>query len=428
MVSVRKRAELAALRSRVAELEAAAGPLATPALGAPTARPRPSDMFGGGFLGGSWAQVSRDQAMAVPTLAYIRHQLAGGVASMPLQRFRQTPTLDQPPVEIDPGWCLDPDPAPSLPRSVFWAWMIDDLFFGGHCTLVVLARDSAGFPVAFRRVLPGQVTYDPQTLAWGTFWPTTVFYMGSEIPMTDLVVVSGPNEGICNYGAAAILAALDLEAHAGISAAEPMPNIDLHQTAGEPMAQGDVDALISQWQAARAQGATAYTPQNLEARAIGGWSNADMEMVAGRQYQATQLARLAGVNPVLVSAATGSSSSYVYTNQADYRQAFLDDVLDTYLQAIEGRLSAGDVTPRGQYVQFDRDAFTRMPLAQRVQVFVGALRGDASPEQVNSLADALDLDFNMPTPTGDAPTEPAPTATPSPPPAPAPAPAPTGGP
>jgi hypothetical protein len=398
---VRKRAELATLRTRVAELEAAAGP-GGQTLSGPVARPRPSDFFGGGFLGGTWATVTRDQAMGVPTLAYIRHQLAGGVASMPLLRYRQPAT---------PG--ADPDPAPGIPKSVFWAWVIDDLFFNGHATLVVLSRDSAGFPVAFRRVLPGQVTYDPTMLAWGTFWPAVVFYMGREIPGEDLIVISGPSEGICNYGGPAILAALDLEAHASTAAAEPMPNIDLHQTSGEPLSQSAADDLIARWQLARAQGATAYTPQNLEARPVGGYSNADMEMVAARQYQATQLARLAGVNPVLVSAATGSSSSYVYTNQADYRQAFLDDVLDTYLQAIEGRLSAGDVTPRGQYVQFDRDAFTRMPLAQRVQVFVGALRGDATPEAVNALAEALDLDFNMPTPAGDP-------AAPSPPPAPAP--------
>ena len=396
---MRKRAELATLRARVADLEAGA-PLAQ-ALGGAGARPRPAD-FGGGFLGGSWAEVSRDQAMGVPTLAFIRHQLAGGVASMPLERFRQASAVDADAVKIDPGWCVDPDPAPSIPSSVFWAWVIDDLFFGGHCTLVVLARDAAGFPVAFRRVLPGQVTYDPTTLAWGTFWPTHVYYMGQEIPAADLVVISGPTDGICNYGASVVAAALDLEAHAATAAAEPMPNIDLHQTSGEPLSQGAADDLISRWQIARAQGATAYTPQNLEARAVGGWSNADQEMVAARQYQATQLARLAGVNPVLVSAATGSSSSYVYTNQADYRQAFLDDVLDTYLRAIEGRLSAGDVTPRGQYVQFDRDAFTRMPLAQRVQVFVGALRGDATPEVVDALAQALDLDFRVPTPTGGA--------------------------
>jgi Phage portal protein len=396
---VRKRAELATLRTRVAELEAAVGP-GGQALSGPVARPRPSDVFGGGFLGGSWQTVTRDQAMAVPTLAYIRHQLAGGVASMPLKRFRQPADLTADPVQLDPGWCADPDPAPGIPRSVFWAWVIDDLFFIGRSTLVALSRDSAGFPASFRRVLPGQLTYDPTSLAWGTFWPTTVYYMGQEIPPEDLIVISGPSEGICNYGAAGILAALDLESHAATSAAEPMPNIDLHQTSGEPLSQTAADDLISRWQVARAQGATAYTPQNLEARAVGGWSAAEMELVAARQYQATQLARLAGVNPVLVSAATGSSSSYVYTNQADYRQAFLDDVLDTYLQAIEGRLSAGDVTPRGQYVEFDRDQFTRMPLAQRVQVFVGALRGGATPEVVDALAEALDLDFQMPTPTG----------------------------
>ncbi len=358
------------------------------------------DFFGGGFLGGNWQTVSRDDAMGAPTLAFIRHQLAGGVASMPLQRFRQPAAVGVDPVELDQGWCADPDPAPTIPSSVFWAWVIDDLFFSGHSTLVILSRDSAGFPASFRRVLPGQVTYDPSTLAWGTFWPAVVFYMGREIPGQDLVVIAGPHEGICNYGGGVITAALNLEAAAGTAAAEPMPNIDLHQTSGEPLSQSAADDLIARWQMARAQGATAYTPQNLEARSVGGWSSAEMELVASRQYQATQLARMAGVNPTLVSAATGSSSSYVYTNQADYRQAFLDDVLDSYLRAIEGRLSAGDVTPRGQFVQFDRDEFTQMSKAEKVTAMIGALRSQATPEAIAAIASFLGLDFEIPTPTG----------------------------
>jgi hypothetical protein len=225
-----------------------------------------------------------------------------------------------------------------------------------------------------------------------------------EVPGEDVIAISGPHDGICNYAAQVIKAALDLETSSATAAAEPLPNIDLHQTAGEPLSPDAAANLVNDWKAARAVGATAYTPQNLEARALG-WSAADQQMTEARQYMATQLARAAGVNPVLVSAAMGSSSSYVYTNQADYRGAFLDDVLDAYLQAIEGRLSANDVTPRGQYVEFDRDAFTRIPLLERVQVMVAGLKAEAPVALVNQLSQALDLDFVLP----DEPTPPAPT-------------------
>ena len=202
-----------------------------------------------------------------------------------------------------------------------------------------------------------------------------------------------------------------------------MPNIDLHQTGGEPISQAQADELVATWKAARALGATAYTPSNLEARTLG-WSSADQQMIEARQYMSTQLARMAGVNPVLVSAAMGSSSSYVYTNQADYRQAFLDDVLDAYLQAIEGRLSANDVTPRGQYVEFDRDEFTRLPLLERVQVMVAALKAGDPPALVNQLAAVLDLDFAIPEEDTTPPPSPSETPLPSdgPPPGPAPVP------
>ena len=410
------------LAARVADLEASAVPLGPPA-------PPIGVAADGGGDPWSWMfanTVSRSTAMAVPTLAYIRAQLAGGVSSMPLERYRRDPAGGEP-TKLDPGWCQDPDPAATITSSLFWAWIIDDLFFMGRSTLVVLARDSGGFPAAFRRVLPGQLVYDPEVLAWGTFTAIPpIFYMGSEIRPEDVIAIDGPHEGICNYGAAVIKAAYDLETNSATAAAEPLPNIDLHQTGGEPLSPTAAQELVASWKAARALGATAYTPQNLDARALG-WSAADQQMVEGRQYMSTQLARLAGVNPVLVSAAMGSSSSYVYTNQADYRQAFLDDVLDTYLQAIEGRLSANDVSPRGQYLEFDRDEFTRLPLLERVQVMVAALKGGDPPALVNQLAKVLDLDFEIPetdtvvvppSPPAPAPIPPGPApAAPRPPPA-----------
>ena len=393
-----------ALEARLAEIEAA-GPV--PAGYGPLPPPDTATAYVGGgplpwaFLYG--ATCTRAEAIQVPTLAYIRSQLSGGLASMPLERYRQTytPDGDALTVRLPPGWTVDPDPAPAIGPSVFWSWIIDDLFFTGTSTLVVLARDSTGYPVAFRRILPGQLTYDPSRLAVGTGPGPTMYYLGVEVPAEDVIAIAGPHDGICNYGGRVIRAALDLETSAATSAAEPLPNIDLHQTAGEPLSPDAAKMLVAEWKAARALGATAYTPQNLEAKPMG-YSAQDQQLVEARQYMATQLARLAGVNPVLVSAAMGSASSYVYSNQADYRAAFLDDVLDAYLRAIEGRLSAGDVTPHGQYVEFDRDAFTRLPLADRVQIMVGALRGGAQAELVNQLATVLDLDVALPSgPAGE---------------------------
>jgi hypothetical protein len=387
-----------ALARRVAELEAAAGDRPPPPhVAAWTAGPL--DQWPG------WTQgATRAAAMSVPTLAFIRSQLAGGLSAMPLERYRQTfdPAGVPLTVKLAPGWTANPDPAPTMPRSLFWSWVIDDLFFHGQCTLVVLARDADGFPVAFRRVIHGQTPYWPEMLALGTFWQMEVSYMGVDVPAEDQIVIAGPHDGVCNYGAAEIAAALALETNAATAAAEPLPNIDLHQTAGEPLSSTAAQQLVADWKAARQAGATAYTPSNLDAKPLG-FSAADQQMTEARQYMATQMARLAGVNPVLVSAAMGASSSYVYTNQSDYRAAFLDDVLDGYLQAIEGRLSANDVTPRGQYLQFDRDAFTRLPLIERVQIMVAAIKGAAEPAMVNQLARVLDLDFALPVGPDDTP-------------------------
>lgn len=380
-----------ALRERLAALEAVVIEAAAPPAGmlptnVATRGASPSDPS-------SWlwaATVTRAEAMAVPVLAFIRHQLAGGVASMSLDRYRTG--ADGEVVELPAGWCAEPDPAPTIPVSVFFAWIVDDLFFGGTSTLVALARDATGYPVAFRRVLPGQLSYDPTTLAWGMAASSgQITYLGAPVDPADVIVINGPHEGICNYGAGPIRAALDLEAAAGTAAAEPVPNVELHQTSGEQLSSSAAEDLVTRYRAARARGATAYTPAHIETK-VHGYSSADQQIIEGRQYTATQLARLAGVNPVLVSAAMGAASSYVYTNQADYRQAFLDDVLDAYLRAIEGRLSAPDVTPRGQSVIFDRDAFTRPTLLDRANVLLEALRV-LPPAAVPAIGDALGLDL-----------------------------------
>jgi hypothetical protein len=381
------RAQNRALRAQVAQLEAAAA-AAGAVNGWRTVRTVQAGPTGEAW---TWAPVvDRGEAMQVPVLAFIRNQLAGGMASMTLERVRVAP--DGTETDLPAGWLDDPDPAATIPLSVFWAWVVDDLFFAGVSTLVVLSRYVDGFPASLRRILPGQLSYDPTTLAYGMQPTVPPAYLGQQIDPADLVVIAGPHEGIVNYGSGVIRAALDLEAAAAQSAASPVPNMELHQSAGEALNTAGALALVDDWAAARRRGSTAYTPPNIETKVLG-FSAADQQLVEARQYMATQLARLAGVNPVLVSAAMGSSSSYVYTNQQDYRQAFLDDVLDAYLRAIEGRLSAPDVTPRGQLVRFDRDQFTRITPMQRAQVMVGALKSLATPEQVAQVADALGVDL-----------------------------------
>ena len=105
------------LEHRLADLEAAAAP---PAGGPPdtVATNGGGDPWAWGIFGQA---VQRGEAMAVPTLSYIRAQLAGGVASMPLERYRKDPAGGEP-TKLDSGWCENPDPAPTISPSLFWAW------------------------------------------------------------------------------------------------------------------------------------------------------------------------------------------------------------------------------------------------------------------------------------------------------------------
>jgi hypothetical protein len=84
-----------------------------------------------------------------------------------------------------------------------------------------------------------------------------------------------------------------------------------------------------------------------------------MQLVEGRTYQALELSRLGNIPPYLVGAPAGTGMTYLNGQQA--RQDLIDFAAGAYIGCIEQTLSGPNVTPRGQSIRLDQNAWLRNP-------------------------------------------------------------------
>jgi phage portal protein BeeE len=135
-----------------------------------------------------------------------------------------------------------------------------------------------------------------------------------------------------------------------------MPTVVLKNT-GADLPAATVDALLTAWEDARSNRATAYLNSAIEAKGMG-WSARDLALVEARNESAIGIARIANLDPVWVGASV-SGTSLTYSNRVDLFRQLLDISLRPVMDMITHRLSMPDVTPRGHAVRFDTSGFLR---------------------------------------------------------------------
>ena len=87
---------------------------------------------------------------------------------------------------------------------------------------------------------------------------------------------------------------------------------------------------------------------------------ADLQLVDARATAATDVARLFNVPVTMIGASpTGNSSALLYSNVSQNTAQFVQLGCAPYINTIERTLSLPNVTPRGQSVRFDVNAFLR---------------------------------------------------------------------
>lgn len=299
-------------------------------------------------------RVSRREAVQVAAVKRSRDLIAGSLGTLPLIVVRRDLTVET------TSWLQQPER--DVPRSVTMTRTVEDLLFEGIAWWKI---------TEFSGVWPSRIVrLDPRTvdvLKDGRVHVTGDGHRGQadEWPVdSQLIRFDSPNDALLVAGARAIRQCLMLDT-AAARYADGAPPLDYFSPAEgiDPGDDEEILEILNAWQIARRTRATGYVPASLKYN-LGGWNPEQLELADQRQHAVLEIARVAGVDPEELGVST---TSRTYANQFDRRKAFLDFTLGAYRAAVEDRLSMGDVTPRGQVVRYDLDAFLRTDAKTRFE-------------------------------------------------------------
>lgn len=320
-----------------------------------------SDVFG--WLDTEILPMTRAEAMTVPAVAAARHRICSTLARLPIRAYLK---------DTDTRWtagstALLTQPDPAEPQFQTLLQTLDDLFFTGGAWWAVtgFTQDETA------RQRPTSVTYVPRTavtvdqegrvtiddefrrrLALQMEWVRND--RGAMVPRPRVIArnplapdapwmiwFAGPHDGLLNFGSRTIRASVAMDRAAGRAADNPVPSIELHQTNDADMSREQIQDMLRSWMKARRgeNGGVGYTSAGVEARALG--QQPEQLLVDGRNQQAVEVARLAGIPAASIDAAL-PGSSLTYANLMDRLRDLVDFGLQPYAVAVTGRLSMDD--------------------------------------------------------------------------------------
>jgi HK97 family phage portal protein len=246
------------------------------------------------------------------------------------------------------------------------AYTVDSLLFFGvaYWEITEVYADN-GYPARFNWVANSRVI--PR------YNKTNTFIEGYQVdgaprPMSgigSLVTFQSMTDGLLQVGARVLTSALDLDRASSVAASTPMATGVLKNT-GADLGESEVQGLLAAWRNARNNRSTAYLTSTLEFQPVA-FSPKDMMLNEAKQYMATEIARLCNVPAYYISA--DMNNSMVYANLQDERRQFVSLTLQSFISAIEQRLSMNDITPSTQKICIDLDSgFLRANPTERLAV------------------------------------------------------------
>lgn len=287
--------------------------------------------------------VSRADAMTIPAVAKARQILVSTIARFPLVAL----DANDNPVEV--AWLQATDGEVSPWHRM--AWTIDDLIFSGW-SLWGVERSPEGNIIKADRCpierwhinTDGNIVIDDQIAE-----------------ADSVILIPAPFEGLLKVASRTLKGGAKLENSWVGKATNPIPAIELHATTDDPLELDEVQALVQAWADARSDvnGAIAFTPHNIEARAHG---NAEPSLlIEGRNFLRIDIGAFLGIPAALMDASL-STASLTYSTQEGQRNEFADFTLPYWMEPIQQRLSLDDVVPSGTRIRFDlSDLLTTTP-------------------------------------------------------------------
>jgi len=252
-------------------------------------------------------------------------------------------------------------PSRTLPYSAVMTRTISDLLMYDRAYWLVTERTWDGYPSEVKVMRVQDVTDSPPYYSGvqdQSQPPADPFYyLGQRVATADVMKFYGSGEGgwLAN-GATAINTAAALEGATLMYSETPIPTVAL-KNSGPDLPAAQVDLLLDAWEEARANRGTAYLNSTIDAQVMG-FSARDVQLVEGKNLAATQVARIANLDPIWVGAGV-PGSSLTYSSRVDLYRQLLDTALRPVMNLIEQRLSMPDVTPRGHTIKFDTTSFLR---------------------------------------------------------------------
>jgi len=295
-------------------------------------------------------KVTRKQALTVPAVKRARDIIAGSIGQMPVQLVR-------PDGGVEP-WSLFDAPEEGTAPSVTWTRVAEDLLFDGVAWLRVTNMGWHGKPVDVVRLDPSTVTVQKKivTYPWGTaeVWP--------DVP--GLIRIDSPNAPLLDVGATAIRTCIAIAAVTRkVSGGMPPATYFTPADDADPGDDEDIQEMLNSWAESLERNTTPYIPAALKLNALG-WNPEQLQLATLRDQAVLEISRLTSIDAEEFGVST---TSRTYANQQDRRRDRLDFTLGPFMTAIEGRLSLGDVTPRGFSVQIDPTSFLRSDDYTRAQ-------------------------------------------------------------
>lgn len=297
--------------------------------------------------------LTREQALAVPSVAAARHRIVGTLSRLPLVATSSEGG------EWTRALSLINQPDDGESHVYTMRKTLDDLLFDGRAWWVVVQTysESKTFP---RSIVHVPLRYVDNTGRLNTEFVRWLREARGLVPVAHpqvgnrswLLYFEGPHAGLLSFGQRSIRAAAAMERAAGRAAENPVPSIELHQTSGpnlDPTARAE---LINGWAAARRgeNGGVAYTSPTVDVRTHG-QSDAQL-LVDGRNQSAVDVARLVGIPASSIDAGL-PGASITYANLTERMVDMVNMGLQPYASAVTSRLSMDDVLPQGVSVRFN---------------------------------------------------------------------------
>lgn len=280
--------------------------------------------------------LNRDRALNAPGVSDGRNLLVATLSPLPLKALNSEGV----PLAVQPTWLYRSDRG--TPPSERMMDTVDSLIFYGECMWAV-ERGVNGQILDAVWVPHERWTYDRYT--------RTAHFDDKELDPKEYLYFRGRHEGILKTAQNTLRAASKIERATERNAENPIATAVLQYIGDSELDQSEIDYMLTSWRDARLQegGALGYLPKDVEMRVFG--ESDPALFLEGRVALRVDIASFMGIPASMIEGSTGDSMTY--STSSGNRNRFYTETLPLYTNAVEARLSADDVTPRGTSIKFD---------------------------------------------------------------------------